>query len=444
MALTGRAAAAAAIGVLIVLAFRTLAALLVIDALILVAIAADLILAAPVRALRVARSGDSRIRLGETGTVTLTVTNPGRRRLRAVVRDGWPPSAAAGPARARISVPAGGEVSVTTTLQPRRRGDCVPGRVTVRSLGPLRLAGRQGGHQAAWPVRVLPAFGSRRHLPEKLARLRQLDGQHMSLIRGQGSEFDSLREYVAGDDVRSIDWRSSARRADVLVRTWRPERDRRILIVLDTGRTGAGLVAGAAGAGAAGADVASSVPRLDASIDAALLLTALASRAGDRVDLVAVDRQVRARVLGAGRAAALSAVTDAVAGLQAELVESDAALIAATVLGIARQRCLVVLLTDLNPAAIGEGLLPRIPVLTARHRLLVAAVADPRLDEMAAQRGDAPAVYGAAAAENARTQRAAISARLRRRGVEVVDAPPDRLPAALADAYLNLKAAGRL
>jgi uncharacterized protein (DUF58 family) len=429
MALTGRAAAAAAIGVLIVLAFRTLAAVLAVDGLILAAIAADLILAAPVRGLRLTRSGDTRIRLGATGAVTLTVANPGRRRLRAVVRDAWPPSAAARPARARVSVPAGAEASLTTTLAPQRRGDCVPGRVTVRSLGPLRLAGRQGGHQAAWPVRVLPPFGSRRHLPEKLARLRQLDGQHRSLIRGQGSEFDSLREYVAGDDVRSIDWRSSARRADVLVRTWRPERDRRILIVLDTGRTGAGLVAG--------------VPRLDASIDAALLLTALASRAGDRVGLVAVDRRVRARVLGAGRGA-LSAVTEAVAGLQAELVESDAGLMAATVLGIARQRCLVVLLTDLNTAAIEEGLLPRIPVLAARHRLLLAAVADPRLDQMAAERGDAAAVYDAAAAERARSERAGISARLRRRGVEVVDAPPDRLPAALADAYLSLKAAGRL
>jgi uncharacterized protein (DUF58 family) len=430
MALTGRAGAAAAVGVLVVLAFRTLAAVLAVDALILAAIAADMILAAPVRGLRLTRSGDTNIRLGETGATTLTVQNPARRRLRAVVRDAWPPSATARPARARVSVAAGGEASLITTLAPQRRGDCLPGRVTIRSLGPLGLAGRQGSQQAPWPVRVLPAFGSRRHLPEKLARLRQLDGQHRSLIRGQGSEFDALREYVAGDDVRSIDWRSSARRADVLVRTWRPERDRRILIVLDTGRTGAGLVAG--------------VPRLDSSIDAALLLTALASRAGDRVDLVAVDRRVRARVLGAGRAGALSAVTDALAGLQAELIESDAGLVAATVLGIARQRCLVVLLTDLNPASIEEGLLPRIPVLAARHRLLLAAVADPRLDQMSAGRGDAAAVYDAAAAERARSERAGISARLRRRGVEVVDAPPDRLPAALADAYLNLKAAGRL
>jgi uncharacterized protein (DUF58 family) len=283
---------------------------------------------------------------------------------------------------------------------------------------------------APWQVRVLPPFASRKHLPEKLARLRQLDGQHRSLLRGQGSEFDSLREYVAGDDVRSIDWRSTARRADVMVRTWRPERDRRILVVLDTGRTAAGRVAG--------------VPRLDTSIDAVQLLTALAARAGDRIDLVAVDRQVRARVLGASRSDVLSALTNAMAVLTAELIESDAGLMAATVLGVARQRCLVVLLTDLNPAAVEEGLLPMIPALVARHRLLVAAVADPRLDEMAAARGTAAAVYDAAAGERARSERARISTRLRQRGVGVVDAPPDRLPAALADAYLSLKAAGQL
>jgi len=179
-------------------------------------------------------------------------------------------------------------------------------------------------------------------------------------------------------------------------------------------------------------------------MDAALLLTALASRAGDRVDLIAADRQVRARLVGAGRGEVLAAVTNTMAVLDAELSESDADLISSTVLAIARQRCLVVLLTDLNPAAIEEGLLPRIPALAARHQLLVAAVADPRIDEMAAQRGDAPAVYNAAAGERARAERARISALLRRRGVVVVDAPPARLPPALADAYLSLKAAGRL
>lgn len=430
MALTGRAALAALIGALAALAFRTAAALIVVNAAILAGITADLILAAAVRPLRMTRAGDTRILLGQSGAVQLTVANPGSRLLRGIVRDAWRPSAGARPGRARVIIPAGGRLTVTTMIAPQRRGDISPARVTVRSLGPLGLAGRQGHQLAPWSVRVLPPFLSRRHLPEKLAALRQLDGQHRSLLRGEGSEFDSLREYVLGDDVRSIDWRSSARRTDVMVRTWRPERDRRIIVVLDTGRTSAGRVGG--------------IPRLDSSMDAALLLAALASRAGDRIDLIAVDRRVRARVVGASRSGVLSALTDAMAGLDAELIESDAGVMASAVLAIARQRCLVVLLTDLNAAAIEEGLVPRLGVLASRHRLLVAAVADPRLAEMASARGSAAAVYDAAAAERAASERARVSAGLRRRGVEVVDAPPDRLPAALADAYLSLKAAGRL
>src|SRR5215813_2369512 len=133
MALTGRAAAAAVIGALIVLALRNVAALIVVDAVILAAIAADLLLAAPVRPLRLARAGDSRIRLGQAGEVTLTMDNPSTRSLRATVRDAWPPSTAPRPARVQVSVPPGGRARLATTLSPHRRGDFEAARVTVRS-----------------------------------------------------------------------------------------------------------------------------------------------------------------------------------------------------------------------------------------------------------------------------------------------------------------------
>ncbi len=430
MALTGRAAVAAALGALLILAFRDPVMIVVVNAVLVAAIAADVVLAAPVRRVRLSRSGDTRALLGERASVRLGLANPAGRTLRAVVRDAWQPSAGAAPPHARVTVPPGGQAWLTTELTPDRRGDKTAAAVTIRSLGPLGLAARQGRQPSPWTVRVLPPFRSRRHLPEKLSRLRQLDGQHRALRRGQGSEFDSLREYVLGDDVRSIDWRATARLRDVMVRTWRPERDRQILIMLDTGRTAAGRVGG--------------VPRLDAAMDAALLLTALASRAGDRVDMLAFDRRIRARVVGTPRSAVLSAVAHAMAGLQAELVETDAAALGSAALTAARHRCLIVLLTDLTPAARTEGLLPRLPLLAARHEVLVAAVADPALDAMSADRTDAAAVYDAAAAQQARAARQRVSALLRRRGAHVVDAPPDRLPAALADAYLGLKAAGRL
>ena len=430
MALTGRAALAALAGAALILAFRAQALIVGVNVLLVAAIAADLVLAAPVRPLRFTRSGDTRCLLGERASVELAVENPGRRALRADIRDAWQPSAGALPPRARVQVRAGGRAWLTTVLVPDRRGDKAAAGVTVRSIGPLGLAARQGGHSVPWTVRVLPPFRSRRHLPEKLSRLRQLDGQHRALLRGQGSEFDSLREYVIGDDVRSIDWRATARRRDVMVRTWRPERDRQILVMLDTGRTSAGRVAG--------------VPRLDAAMDATLLLTALASRAGDRVDMIAFDRRLRARVVGAPRSAVLAAVAQAMAGIEPELVETDAAALSSAALTTARHRCLIVLLTDLNPAAVEEGLLPRLPLLTARHEVVVAAVADPALTRMASGRADAAGVYDAAAAEQALAARQRVSALLQRRGAHVVDALPDHLPAALADSYLALKAGGRL
>jgi uncharacterized protein (DUF58 family) len=430
MTLTGRAALLALTGAIVVLIVQTGLALLAVDAIVLAAIIADLLMAASLGPLEVTRSGDAKVHLGQSGSIALSITNRGRRHLRGLVRDGWRPSAGAAPARHPISLPASRRVTFRTTLTPTRRGDIQAAVVTVRSLGPLGLAARQRNLPAPWTVRVLPPFLSRKHLPAKLARLRELDGQHKSLIRGQGSEFDSLRPYVLGDDVRSIDWRSSARRADVLVRTWRPERDRRIVVVLDTGRGSAGRVGG--------------LTRLDASMDAALLLTALAVRAGDRVDLLAIDRRVRARVVGAGRNEVLATITNELALLEPELVEPDIALMAASVLGIARQRSLVVLMTDLNPATIEQGLLPSIGLLSSRHLVLIAAVADPKVAEMATGRGDVTAVYQAAAALRAQAGRAQVSARLRRHGVEVVDAPPDRLAPALADAYLTLKSEGRL
>lgn len=429
MALTGRAALLALFGTLAAVLLRTVPGLVTVDGLIALAIVADVVLAGSVRRLQMSRSGDTRIMLGERGAATLTITNPGKRAVRGLLRDAWQPSLGAS-GRAELSIPAGGRAEVTTAMQPTRRGDKSAGKVTVRSVGPLGLAARQASRVVPWTVRVLPPFLSRQHLPEKLARLRALEGQHRSLIRGQGSEFDSLREYVIGDDVRSIDWRSSAKRSDVVVRTWRPERDRRVILVLDTGRTSAGRVAG--------------VPRLDAAMDAALLLAALASRAGDRVDLLAVDRVLRARVVGASRNDVLPMMTDAMALLEPELAESDGDLMARTLLATARQRCLVVLLTDLNSAALELGLLPRIGPLSSRYRLVVAATADPRLAELASSRADAAQVYQAAAAERARAERARVAALLTRHGVDVVDAPPGRLAPALADCYLALKAAGRL
>ena len=415
------------------------ATFVVLLAALLLAVAVDVAAAAGPRRLQFSRSGDVTARLGESVDAILVLENGTGRRFRGVVRDAWPPSARAEPRLHDADVAAGQRLRIVTTLRPNRRGDQRSAFVTARSIGPLGLAGRQASHRVPWEVRILPPFLSRKHLPSRLARLRELDGMIPVLIRGQGTEFDSLREYVPGDDVRSIDWRATAKRSDVVVRTWRPERDRRIVVVLDTGRTSAGRV----GVDPTASDP-SGWPRLDWSMDAALLLAALASRAGDHVDFIAHDRVARAGVFNASRTGLLAALVGAMAPLQPALVESDAAAMVATVQRRVRRRALVVLLTDLNSSALDEGLMTVLPGLAARHHVLIAAVADPRVDLLAAGRADAAQVYDAASAQRSRNDRSAIATRLRWHGVDVVDAEPEDLAPALADRYLAMKATGRL
>ena len=440
MILTGRTGLVALICVLpIALSPWPAKAFLALLVLLAILVAVDIGLAASPSRLRYARSPDTSARLAQQVDAGLLIHNDGRQRFRGQIRDAWPPSARAEPRAHTVNIAPGQREHIDTVLRPVRRGDQRAAAVTARSIGPLGLAGRQRSRPVPGQVRVLPPFLSRKHLPSRLAKLREIDGLLPTLIRGQGTEFDSLREYVVGDDVRSIDWRATARRADVMVRTWRPERDRRVVIVLDTGRMAAGRV----GVDPTAADPAG-WPRLDWSMDATLLLAALASRAGDHVDFLAHDRVSRAGVFGASRTELLAQLVDAMAPLQPTLVESDWRAMVAAIARRTRRRSLVVLLTDLNATALDEGLLPVLPLLSAKHHVMIAAVADPRVDELAAGRSDAAAVYDAAAAERARNDRHAIASRLRRSGVEVVDAAPTEIAPALADRYLAMKATGRL
>ncbi|MGN6502783.1 MAG: DUF58 domain-containing protein, partial [Pseudolysinimonas sp.] len=397
----------------------------------------DLVVAGSPRKLTFTRDLPARVRLGESVPAVLQMTNAGRRTVRGVLRDAWQPSAGARPARRTVRVPAGERRSFTTTLTPTRRGERRSAHVTVRSFGPLRIAARQATIVVPGAIRVLPPFHSRRHLPSRLARLRELDGRTSVMVRGQGTEFDSLREYVRGDDVRSLDWRASARRRDpatgdmqLVVRTWRPERDRRVVLVIDSGRTSAARIG--------------DEPRIDTAFEASLLLAALASHAGDRVDLLIWDRRVRGRVQGATGAELLSRMVDTMAPVDPELIEPDWSQVPGLVRQVTAQRALVVLLTSIDTPGASRSMLAMLPELTRRHTVVVASAADPDVLDATRQRADREQVYLAAAAERALLDATRVAAAIRQSGGEVVSAAPADLPPALADRYLALKAAGRL
>ena len=430
MAVSGRFVALVLLGLVPELLSPGWLTVLATIAVLLALLAADLLFAASLRRIDITRAEPENVTLNKSVDAVLTVRNNGTRTLRGSLRDGWQPSAGAQNPIQDIDVPAGEGRRYAVTLRPARRGDLAAPHVTLRSFGPLRVAARQRTVACPGSVRVLPPFHSRRHLPSKLRKLRELDGKAAVQIRGAGTEFDSLRDYVRGDDVRSIDWRATARRSAVVVRTWRPERDRRVVMLLDTSRTSAARIG--------------DETRLDTGIEAALLLGVLAERGGDRVDFLAFDRRTRARAGSAGQGNILGRLVQAMAPLDPELIEMDWPSVPAQVRAVSAHRSLVVLLTSLDSGAPEEGLLPVAERLAGQHVVVVAAVRDPQLGTMLRERHDATGVFRAAAAERALLQRAAVTAELRRYGAEVVDAEPHDLPPRLADMYIRLKAAGRL
>jgi uncharacterized protein (DUF58 family) len=392
----------------------------------------DAALAPKPSAITVERSIPGVLSLGVVGDVSWTIANPTRRSLTVAIADQLAPSLHAQTRRSRVRVPRRGEATVTTTIEPRRRGRFDIHDLTVRVEGPLGLAARQRARDMHSVLKVLPPFKSRDEAELRINRARILEvGLRSAQGRGAGTEFDQLREYAPDDEFRRIDWSATARTGKVIVRTYRAERNQTVLLLLDSGRVMAGRVEG--------------VPRLEHAMDAVMMMTAVSTRLGDRTGMLAFGRTVRAVVPPSGGRAQLGRITDAMYDLDAQLAESDYRAAFTETMARFRRRALVVVLTELTEPVIAETLLPALPVMVRHHLVLVGGVRDPDVVRWARDLpDDASEAYRKAAAVGAIDDRRRAIARLRGMGATVIDATPGRLAPELADAYLKVKATGRL
>src|SRR6266496_3115302 len=430
--------AAAASGLVLLLPVPAPWGLLAVDGALLLAALVDWLLAARPAELEVVRELPGIVSLGTQARVAWTVAyrrDAARRTgrpLRVRLADELAPSLRAATRRARVVLVPGGRASAATSIRPERRGRFTPGEMVVRVDGPLGLLAHQDRRRLEGGLLVYPPFHSRDEAELRINKARILEvGLRSAQGRGGGTEFDSLREYGVDDEFRRIDWAATARAGKPIVRTYRAERNQTVLLLLDAGRTMAGLVGG--------------VPRLDHAMDAVMMLTAVATRLGDRAGMVAFDSEVRA-VVGAGHARdQLSRVTEAMCSLEPKLVESDYRGAFAATLARFRRRTMLVVLTELAEQAVTQSLLPALPLIARDHLVVVASVADPEVGDWAtASPLEVGAAYRKAAATAALADRRRTVARLRGLGAVVVDALPGRLAPDLADAYLRVKATGRL
>lgn len=412
--------------------------LVVINAVLVVVAVVDWLSAPSRSSFEVERDLPRVVTLGSSAEVTWRVRSRRSRPFRIAVADEFAPSLGAGDRRFRGRVPARGVLTVSTTIAPTRRGRFRPREVVWRVDGPLGLAARQGRSQLPATLRVYPRFRSREEAELRIDRARILEvGLRSAKGRGGGTDFDQLRDYTVDDESRRIDWSATARAGRPIVRTFRAERNQNVVVAFDNGRVMAGRVASGAGG--------ASIPRSEFAMDAALLVTTVATRLGDRCGLLVFDREVRATVQPGHGRGQLGKVTEALYELEPALVDSDYATAFTQLLVRFRRRSLIVLLTDLVEQAVGEALLPALPVITRSHLLLVGAIQDPEVRAWAeAPVTDQESAYRQAAAARTLRARARAAARLRAAGATVVDVSPHLLAAQLGDAYLEMKAAGRL
>jgi uncharacterized protein (DUF58 family) len=372
------------------------------------------------------------VTLRSRGELAWRIANPTPRRQRIAVADQLVPSLRARTRRVDADVPPEGSVVVRTPFRPVRRGRFELEGLSVRTHGPLGLVGRQRSRAQPGLLRVYPVFKSRAEAELRITRARILEvGMRSAQGRGGGTEFEQLREWTPDDEFRRVDWAATARTNKPIVRTYRAERNQTVIVLLDNGRVMAGQVAG--------------VPRVEHAMDAAMAITTVATRLGDRCGLVAFDTEVRAVVPPAKHRNQLGRVTEAIYDLEPRLAESDYLGAFTETLARFRRRALLVVLTELVEAAVREYLLPSLPLISRSHIVLVGSVRDPEVVQWAEAVPDEPsAVYRKAAAVSALDERARTIARLRGLGAVVIDASPGNLSGRLADAYLEIKARGQL
>jgi uncharacterized protein (DUF58 family) len=249
--------------------------------------------------------------------------------------------------------------------------------------------------------------------------------------RGEGRSFARLRDYVAGDDPRHVDWKATARRGHLITREFTVEQSQTVFLLIDAGRSMTQL--------------SGRYPRFEYALSAGLLLADVAISAGDRVGALVFDDALRALVPAQRGVTALHAIRTALMPVQPTLVEPDYSSAFRVLAQRQRKRALIVLITDVIDARTARGLLAHLARGTSRHLVMVVALRNEPLLHAAMSNGTrASELYAGAAAEELIAERLAALQRMRDAGVVVLDVAPDAMAAAMVNQYLEIKSRGAL
>lgn len=383
--------------------------------------------------IEVERRLESRMSLGADNDVSVAATNRSRRTIRLKVKDEYPHTMRlVGSREAGLTLRSGQSATFGYALYPTTRGRYGFGDVLGRIRGPLGLVWRQLRWKVAEDVRVYPNIREARKNELFAFRNRQMRlGQRRMRVKGQGREFESMREFVNGDEIHHISWTATARRGKLITREYTVERSQNVMIMLDTGR----LMTARIG----------ELTKLDHAINAALSIAFVALAGHDNVGMLTFSRRVLTYLPPEHGRDQLPAILEALYSIEPAMIEPSYAR-AFNYLGTAcRRRSLVIILTDLVDEEASAELLAYTRLLIPRHLPLIVTIGD---SDLRAVVSDVPVtvgdVYRQSVAEELLRQREAALRRITHAGGLALDVPVGKLSLSLVNRYLEVKERGML
>jgi uncharacterized protein (DUF58 family) len=369
--------------------------------------------------------------------VKIAVRNFGRVSVHARIVDETPAALQLTPAEVELDVPAGASAESQYPILPSQRGDANLNRIFVRYQSALRIAERWAVANAPQTVTVFPNLDEAKQHTLYLIRSRQVElEKRRRRQRGQGREFDSLREYREGDELRDISWTATARRNHLVTRVFQIERSQAVWIVLDAGRL---LRAKVAEPGRI------AISKLDYAANAALSLAQIAMHSGDRVGLLAYGRNIQQNLNAARSPHQMRAIVEALAHIRGEAGEADHGRAVHILLSEQKRRSLIVWITDFAETATTPEVLEFAMHMANRHLIVFAAMGQPDLNALAAATPETTEdMYRHVAALEIADRRSALLGALRQRGVLVLELMPGMLASSLVNQYMDVKERGLL
>lgn len=360
---------------------------------------------------------------GEASAVVRFSKGPSPARVEARLETGERIEVA--PARIEAAV-RGRQLAAGFRLTPVRRGEGRLERLWLRWKGPMGLAWKQTAPTLGRSIPIHLDIGEVKQEAIRLFSRNALFGAKAQLERGEGSEFHALRDFQPGMDHRTVDWRRSARHGMLLAKEFRTERNHHIVFAVDSGRLMSEPLAGA--------------PRIDRALNAALLLAFVSLKLGDRVGLYSFDERPRISTGAVSGIEAFPLLQRRAAAIDYSTAETNFTLGLTQLSAQLQRRSLVVVFTDFADSTGAELMVENLGRLLSRHLVLFVAFRDEELEGLVRTEPQTPDdVSRAVISQTLLREREVVITRLRRLGVQIVDAPADRVGPAVLNAYLDLK-----